>query len=264
MSRRIAFGSATAYAPTIRPRTSASATAASPVAREPAQDDLVAVLEERALAPAGEREGLGAVPRQLEQAAALLALGARDRPRAEQVAGAHRGAVDGQVGDLLGDAPVQVARVGLRHALAVELDLERDVERPRLLAQVRGGRRVLRLERRGAERRERRHRRHPRRDRRRERLAEERPERLGLERLQVARAPVVEQHDAEDVVERARRRARARPSRSACRSTKPSSSSTSSFALGPNTGGASRSGRLWPRGRRTGVPPATTVAERPW
>ena len=43
-------------------------------------------------------------------------------------------------------------------------------------------------------------RRHPRADRGRERLAEERAERLVLPRLDVARAPVVDEHDAEDVV----------------------------------------------------------------
>ena len=40
--------------------------------------------------------------------------GPGDRARGEQVAGAQRRAVDGQVGDLLGDAPVQVAGVGAR------------------------------------------------------------------------------------------------------------------------------------------------------
>jgi hypothetical protein len=54
------------------------------------------------------------------------------------------------------------------------------------------------------------------------------------------------------------------PMRLGAPTTKPSSSSTSSFALGPNRGAASRAGRLCPCGRRTGVPPTTTVAERPW
>ena len=66
-------------------------------------------------------------------------------PRSSQASrspGAQRGAVDRQVGDLLGGAPVQVAGVAARDDVAVELDLERDVERPRLLTQV-GQRRGL-------------------------------------------------------------------------------------------------------------------------
>src|SRR5262249_18012248 len=51
---------------------------------------------------------------------------------------------------------------------------------------------------------EQRERRHPRRDRRRERLAEKWAERLVLPRLYVARAPVVDDDDAEDGVAEAR------------------------------------------------------------
>src|ERR671910_574198 len=61
---------------------------------------LVAVLQEGVrLAPQVER--LGAVPGQLEQAAALLLLRAGDGAGAEQVAGPQRGAVHGQVGEHL-------------------------------------------------------------------------------------------------------------------------------------------------------------------
>ena len=48
-------------------------------------------------------------------------------------------AVHGQVCDLLRDRPVQVAGVRARDHRAVQLDLERDVERPGLLAQVGSG-----------------------------------------------------------------------------------------------------------------------------
>ena len=88
----------------------------------------------------------------------------------------------------------------LRDDLAVQLDLERDVVREVVDAQVverlglllDAGRCSQLVERR-----------HPRRDRRGERLAEERAERDVLERLDVARAPVVDEHRAEDVLERA-------------------------------------------------------------
>ena len=63
---------------------------------------------------------------------------------------------------------------------------------------------------------EQRERRHPGGDRRLERLAEERPERPVLPCLDVARAPVVEEDDAEDVVgERLRRHRLAEPARHA-------------------------------------------------
>ena len=58
------------------------------------QHDGVAVLEERALRPVVERHGLGAAPRQLEEAPAGALLRPRDRARPEQVAAAQRRAVD--------------------------------------------------------------------------------------------------------------------------------------------------------------------------
>ena len=68
------------------------------------QHDRVAVLEEGERAAAGQCQRLAAAPGQLEQRAALVALGAGDRAGGEQVAGAQRGAVDGQVGQLLARA----------------------------------------------------------------------------------------------------------------------------------------------------------------
>ena len=69
------------------------------------------------------------------------------------------------------------------------------------------------------------------------------PERLVLPRLDVARAPVVDEHDAEDVVAERRGRRRARPSVLPTPTTKPSSSSMSSRRLGPKRGRLVR-GRL--------------------
>src|SRR5207237_4341121 len=83
--------------------------------RVAAENDLVAVLQERAL-----------VAGQLDQAPRLAFFGARDRPAGEQVAGAERRAVRGQVGDLLSDVPVEVASVRPRDHVAAQLDLERD------------------------------------------------------------------------------------------------------------------------------------------
>ena len=66
----------------------------------------------------------------LDQAALAPRLGAGDRAGGEQVAGPDVGAVDGRVGELLRERPVQPAGVRAGDHLAVELDLERDVERP--------------------------------------------------------------------------------------------------------------------------------------
>ena len=75
----------------------------------------------------------------------------------------------------------------------------------------------------------------PGRDRRGERLAEERPERHVLPGLDVARRPVVEADDAEDVVGEVARGDR-RPQALAPPTTKPSSASMSRRVLGPKTG----------------------------
>jgi hypothetical protein len=102
------------------------------------------------------------------------------------------------VGDLLSGAPVELVRVRARDDGAVELDLERDVEGPRLLLEVRQRGRVLG---RAARARQLGQRDHPVADRGRERLAQEGAERHGLPALDVAGAPVVEQDDAEHVLE---------------------------------------------------------------
>src|SRR5215210_3606580 len=180
------------------------------------EHELVAVLEERALAPVREPERLLPVQRQLDQAALAPSLGAGDRPRRHQVARADARPVRRRVRELLRHRPVEAAGVAARDDGAVQLHLEREVERPRLLrAEVRQRRGLLR--RRGypafLEQRERRH---PRGDRRREALAEEGAERDVLPRLQVARAPVVDKGDAEDVLaKRVRRYGLPQPARRA-------------------------------------------------
>ena len=205
-----------------------------------------------------------AVPRQLDQRPFASLLGPGDRPGGEQVARRHRGAVHGGVRELLRHRPVEAARVRARDDRAADLDLELDVERPVALgAEVRQRLRVLRRSRyepvlEECERR------HPGADRGRERLAEEGAERLVLPGLDVARAPVVDEHDAEDVVAERPRPARARRARSPTPTTKPSSSSMSSLRLGPKRGASSAGAFDWPQGRRIGVPLTTTVPARPW
>src|SRR5262245_2585575 len=103
------------------------------------------------------------------------------------------------MGELLREGPVEPARVGARDDRAVQLDLELDVERPVALgAQVLER---LRLLRRGghAVGLERGKRGDPRCDRGGERLAQERAERYVLPALDVARAPVVDEREPEDV-----------------------------------------------------------------
>ena len=113
---------------------------------------------------------------------------------------------DGRVCELLRHRPVEAARVPARDHGAVQVDLERQVVGPVAL-DAKVWQRLRLLRRCGdAAILEQRQRRHPRGDRRGEALAEERPERDVLPGLDVAGAPVVDEHDAEDVIcERARR-----------------------------------------------------------
>lgn len=87
--------------------------------------------------------------------------------------------------------------MSMRCERTLELHFEVDVEAEGLaVAEVGHGRRVLRLLAGHDEGRERLERHHPRRDGRAQVLRRERAERLVLEQLHVARAPVVEQHEA--------------------------------------------------------------------
>src|SRR5438309_3246853 len=102
--------------------------------------------------------------------------------------------------ELLRQRPVERPRVAARDGLAVQLHLERYVERPVAPAGEIGQWPRILLRRLDARVLEQGERRHPRRDRGLERLAEVGAERLVLPGLDVARAPVVDEDDAEDVV----------------------------------------------------------------
>ena len=220
--------------------------------------------------PSGSWSGPGAVPGQLDQRAELVRRVAGDRARREEVAGAQRRAVAGQVGELLGGRPVErgVRRPG--DQLAVEPHLERADPVPGPAGRrYASGARVLRG-RATPGRLQRRQRDDPRRDRGQERLAQKRPERPGLERLDVARAPVVDQHHAENVLaQRAVGTGRPRPV--GAPTTKPTSASMSSRSLGPNTGpdrsgavrAAARPACRRPRPCRTGRGSRPAGASRP-
>ena len=163
-----------------------------------------------------------------------------------------RGAVDGEVGELLGEGPVHATRSSVaRDLAAVELDARGARSSPHGSAARRYGlgARVL-LGRLDQERAQRVERDDPRRDRRGEALGEVRSERLVLEGLDVAGRPVVEQHDAEHVpvgVVGAR-----------CASTcgpptrKPTSSSKSSARVGARRGRAVAGSGTRPSGRTIG------------
>ena len=100
-------------------------------------------------------------------------------------------------------------------------------------------------------------------DRRRERLAEERPERDVLPGLDVARAPVVEPDDAEDVLARSSSTPIRLPSSDPTPTTKPSSASMSSRRLGPYVGASSCGALRCPHGpddRRTADDDAAAAA----
>ena len=145
----------------------------------------------------------------------------------------------GDVGEHLRRRPVQAARVRARDDLAVHRDLQLDVERVGRRRRAGSGSGSGSCSRAGAVGRSS-NGHDPRRDRRRERLAEERAERHVLQRLDVARAPVVQQHDAEDA--------------RLGSVTKPSSHSKSS-AWRRAERGRRPAGR---RGRAIGVPDTTT------
>ena len=183
-----------------------------------AQDDLVAVLEEGPRRAVGELDRLRAVPGQLEKRAAL-----RRCSGPEIVPEASRSPVRSE-------APLTVRwaicwatlqyrwRALVRETTcAVELDLEREVERPRLLAQV-GQRRGL-LRRRGATRRQRRRAAAPSGRSRSRTTCRGTGRAARYSHAWMSRAlQSLTQHDAEDVVERALDRHRARRAGSAARS----------------------------------------------
>src|SRR5204862_6125961 len=79
---------------------------------EPANDDLVSVLEKPPRLAAGECKGLSAAPRQLEEAPSRVPRRARYGARPEQISRAEVAPVARVTGDELRHRPIQVAQVG--------------------------------------------------------------------------------------------------------------------------------------------------------
>ena len=198
-----------------------------------ADDRLVAVLSHVSTRPLGERQRLLPGPRALQQAAARLGLGPGDRARAEQVAGAQaaRRSRSGARRAARASRPA-AARSSCDTSCAVELAARRRRRAPRPGASRRYGS-GSRAGSAGCARGSAVPRHDPRRDRCRERLAQVRPERLGLPGLDVARAPVVQHDEPEEVLLGVARPATGSPCADGVPTTSPSSTSTSSHALGP-------------------------------
>ena len=95
--------------------------------------------------PSASVSGSAPAPRQLDEAAPLAAVGPHTVPEPNRSPAPVDGAVDRQVGELLGERPVHLPRSCVAAMLlAVELDGEVEVEAPRPVgAQVRVGLRVL-------------------------------------------------------------------------------------------------------------------------
>src|SRR5207248_996205 len=96
------------------------------------EHDLVAVLEERP-GLAADVERLLPAPGQLEERTALLTSRAGDRARSEEVAGTQAGTVHGHVRELLRRGPVLRGERRAGHQMAVQPDLDGQVEAPVLL-----------------------------------------------------------------------------------------------------------------------------------
>ncbi len=247
-----------------------------------AHDHLVAVFQEPARLAGGQGDGPRAAPRQLQQAAARAFVRARHGAARQQVAGSQVAAVAGVMRrasartsststERLPRAEATGAPPDAPHLPGREQHLEREVEapvRPRWQAR-RGtaaatGRPRAAAKAGDAERRERFERDHPGRDGGREVLGEERPERLVLPLLDVARRPVVHEAEAEQVLFGLGDGDRSR--RGGC----PPATNARPPARSPGgpsgrTTGALRPPRfVWPEGRRTGVPLDTMDEARPW
>src|SRR6185437_6039844 len=165
---------------------------------------------------ARQRHRFLAAARQLEQAAAALAARRRDGARAEKIAGSQIAAVGGVMRDHLRRRPIEVPRIAGRqamrrearfaHRLGLDQQIERDVESARRLIvlveqggkrrRIAGGARRLR----DAERRQRLGGHDPRRDAGMDAFREERTERLIFPALYVARRPVVEQAEPDQMI----------------------------------------------------------------
>src|SRR5262249_3893027 len=137
-----------------RPLDLAEADAIAVALAPPAHDEAVAVFQEGALGAAGQFDRLGTVPGNLQQAAALVLLGAGDRAGAEEITDIHGAAGGSVVHQLLHRGPVHVfeigaadARRGIRAARA-QRDIELDIVvlRPGLLEIVEWHRRLRRAQ----------------------------------------------------------------------------------------------------------------------
>lgn len=172
-----------------------------------AQDDSVSVFQERPLRAIRQLDGVLPV-RLLEQTTLGLGVRAGDGAATEQITGVHVAAGDSVVGEHLREREQKVLSVGARDrrrlaAVVGDLNLERDVVDVLglLLAQV-GQQRVavLGLQARGAERLQSVHEDDPGGDCRGEVLGVEGAQGDVFPGLDIARGPVVHEHQAEDVV----------------------------------------------------------------
>ena len=165
---------------------------------------MVAVFEEAAGLAIAQGQRRGSVPGEFQQAAALGLVVAADGARAQQVAHAHGAAGGGMVHQLLERRPVHVAEIavadgdGRAHGRRLQINLKAHViVLQSALAQIGQGGGLLRRGGR-AEGLQRLLRHHPGGDRCGEGLGEEGAEGLVFPGLNIAGAPVVEQHEAED------------------------------------------------------------------
>ena len=178
----------------------------------------VAVLDEAALLAARHRDRLAAARGKFKQAAPASFVGAGDGARADQVAGQEIAAIRGVMRHHLRHRPVHHRERGLGeaerrrarapHRLRRHVGFERDVEAALRaicgVVEMRQRRRIaLRpCEGGGAERQERFLRHHPGRHGGGEILSQKRAERLVFESLHVARRPVVQETEAENMLRR--------------------------------------------------------------
>src|SRR4029079_14024835 len=94
--------------------------------------DLVAVLQERSGRAIRKHEGVGSVPGQLDQGAALVSVRSAYRARRIEITGPDVRSVDGQVSELLRARPIHTSEGGPADQCPVDEDLEGDVETPRV------------------------------------------------------------------------------------------------------------------------------------
>ena len=233
------------------------------LARAAAEDDLVAVLEERPLRAVVEPHGALAVPGELDERSLRPRLRARrwfPRRTGRPCGSTRRSRWHARAA--AASSSTGRARSSVRRACrrARPRGRDRAPSRPRPAGRTAARDPARRSDEAILEQRERRD---PGADRGCERLAEERAERLVLPGLDVTRAPVVHEHDPEDVLAKRRR---SRPTRRAAADAddEPELELDVEPPARPCRGPSSDGGFVWPHGRTTGVPLTTTVPARPW